>query len=144
MPKINPSQLGGITTIIAPIISTAILPTILEQMVEVSGGITPGQHETLPQSIHFISDGPGHGFASGAYKEITGLPFPSSIVWYTDSEKSKKIVEKIIVRNSNQMPISITWNVYNTDGITIVNSLFDTINYTNNIFEINRTRTIII
>src|ERR1019366_3445892 len=102
MPKINPSQLGGLTTIIAPIISATILPTILEQIVAVSGGITPTQHETLPQSIHFISDGPAHGFASGAYKEISGMPFPSNIVWYADSTKSKKIVEKIIVRRSEQ------------------------------------------
>ena len=48
------------------------------------GGITPEQHQTLRQLIHFIDEGPGDGFATGAYKVIlpTANPFPTNITWY--------------------------------------------------------------
>jgi hypothetical protein len=108
------------------------------------GGISPAQHETLRQLIHFINDGPADGFASGAYREITtphGSPFPSSIIWYTDSTKTAKIVEKSIIR-SGILPITITWQVYNSDGITIAHTVIDSITYVNTVFEFSRTRTI--
>jgi hypothetical protein len=147
MPKINPTQIGDLTTTIvttlSPIITAAILPTILEQTVAVSGGITPGQHEVLNQFIHLWENGPGTGFATGAYREVIGIPFPTNITWYVDNTKSKKIIEKIIVRNNSKMPIGITWNIFNVDGITVLNSIVDTIIYTNNIFETSRMRSII-
>lgn len=107
-----------------------------------SGGINSSQHDSLRQLIHFINEGPGNGFNSGAFKEIIGQPFPISIIWYIDSSKVDKIVEKLIIRNDNNIPISITWNIYDTDGSTILNSITDTIVYASNIFESNRTRTI--
>ena len=106
------------------------------------GGITPFEHETLRQLIHFIeTGGPGHGFTTNAYKEITpfGSVFPTSIIWYIDSAKTQKITEKILVWQG-VVPTTITWNVYNADGITIAQSATDTISYTNIIFEISRIR----
>jgi hypothetical protein len=108
-----------------------------------AGGITPFQHETLRQLIHFIDEGPGDGFASGAYKVIlpTGAPFPTSITWYLDNTMAQKLVEKFLVYNTSQFPTTITWNMYDTDGITIVHTVIDTITYST-AFESTRTRTI--
>jgi hypothetical protein len=102
-------------------------------------------HETLRHLIHFIeTGGPGHGFSVAPYKEITpsASVFPTHVTWYIDNTKSQKIVEKILVW-TGAVPTTITWNLYDTDGITIVQSAIDTINYVNNIFEVNRTRTIL-
>lgn len=107
------------------------------------GGITPQQHETLRQLIHFIDEGPGDGFASGAFKEIlpTGSPFPTSITWYLNVNKTQKLVEEFITYNSKQFPVVITWNMYDFDGVTIVHTVTDTFTYST-AFESTRTRTI--
>jgi hypothetical protein len=109
----------------------------------IGGGINPGQHETIRQLIHFIEEGPGDGFASGAYKVITPSPsvFPTYVVWYTDVTMSYKIVDKTIVWNG-PVPTIITWNIYQTDGVTIAHTISDNIFYTDNIFETHRIRTI--
>ena len=108
-----------------------------------ANGITKTEHQSLRQLIHFISDGPGADFASGAYKETypPSYPFPTSVIWYEASDKINKIVEKIITYNSNKTPNTITWNMYDATN-TIVSTVIDTIAY-NGIFEINRTRIIL-
>lgn len=107
------------------------------------GGITPFQHETLRQLIHFIDEGPGDGFASGAFKEIlpTGSPFPTSITWYLSAAKTLKLVEKFITYTPNHFPSQIQWNMYDFDGVTIVHTVIDTFTYSS-AFESSRTRTI--
>lgn len=107
------------------------------------GGITPFEHETLRQLIHFIDEGPGDGFASGAYKVTlpSSSPFPTSIIWYLDIGETQKLVTKTVVW-SGAVPITITWQVYNTDGVTVAHTVSDTITYTNHIFESTRVRTI--
>jgi len=107
------------------------------------GGITPTEHETLRQLIHFIDEGPGDGFASGAYKVIlpTGNPFPTNITWYLDVSMTQKLVEKFIIYDTRRFPYIITWNMYDYDGITIVHTVTDTIVY-DEAFESTRTRTI--
>lgn len=104
------------------------------------GSLTEDQHDALHQLIHFINEGPGTGFASGAYKEILPIasPFPTSIIWYTDSSKSIKIVEKLLVYNPNRTPTTITWKMYNNGSVIV--TLVDTITYSGQ-FEISRTRT---
>lgn len=109
-------------------------------------GITASDHEILRQLIHFIdSGGPADGFTSGAFREILpySSPFPTSVTWYVDATKIQKIVEKFITYTFNDMPDTITWNMYKPDGVTIVHTVIDTITYTNNIFESTRTRTIL-
>jgi hypothetical protein len=109
------------------------------------GGITPMEHETLRQLIHFIEiGGPGDGFATGAVRVInpSGAPFPTNITWYLDSTLTTKLVEKLIMYNSNNVPIVISYNMYDLDGVTIVHTVTDTITYTNNIFESLRNRSI--
>lgn len=105
-------------------------------------GMSESQHEALRQLIHFISEGPASGFASGAYKEIlpAAEPFPTSVIWYTSAAKTNKIVEKLIVYNSNKTPNTITWKMYDPFDVLLA-TVIDTIAY-NGIFEVNRTRTI--
>lgn len=105
-------------------------------------GITADEHATLRQLIHFIDEGPGDGFASGAFKIVTGQPFPTSIVWYTSLAMTHKLVEKLITYNVNKTPSVITWHMYAIDGATIIHTVSDSITYVNNAFETSRIRTI--
>jgi hypothetical protein len=105
-------------------------------------GITANEHATLRQLIHFIDEGPGDGFLSGAYKIVTGQPFPTSIVWYLSLSMTQKLVEKLITYNPNKTPAVITWHMYATDGVTIVHTVTDTITYVSGAFEASRTRAI--
>jgi hypothetical protein len=115
----------------------------VEEGLEVTGGTGDlSEHDTLRQLIHFVDEGPGDGFASGAFKEIIGQPFPTSITWYTATDKTQKIVEKLITRDGSQNPVTIVWNMYDTDGTSIVHTVTDTIAFVNNSFESTRTRAI--
>jgi len=67
------------------------------------------------------SDGP-----PGSYYEITGQPFPTAKRWWTDSSKTTLMFEKLIVRNGSQVPTSITFKLYATDGVTVIGTLVDT------------------
>jgi len=112
----------------------------LTELVAGSGGLTEGAHKILRQLIHFIDDGPAEGFASGAYREMAGTVFPTSIIWWESSSKSKKIVEKNITWTGVN-PTTIEWKVYDTDGTTVLATVSDSISYSG-VFETNRTRTI--
>lgn len=105
--------------------------------------LTSTQHKMLRQLVHLADGvgGPMEGFASGAYRETlpVGNPFPTSIVWWESSAKIKKLVEKTLTRNDNQDPTIIAWKVYDTDGITILATMTDTITYSGP-FETTRTR----
>lgn len=102
--------------------------------------ITQASHRTLRQLIHFIDDGPAEGFASLAYREITGTTFPTKVIWYEDSTKAKKIVEKTITW-TGVFPSVIAWQMYATDGATVVATVSDAITWSG-AFETDRTRTI--
>jgi len=118
--------------------------TVQEAIAELDAGkISPFDHEIIRQLIHFIDEGPGDGFASGAYKVTLPSPsvFPTSIIWYTDNTEAYKIVEQTIIW-TGIVPTTITWQVYMEDGVTVAHTVSDSITYTNNIFESTRTRTI--
>ena len=101
------------------------------------------QHKTLRQLIHFIDNGPAEGFVSGAYREVTGTVFPTSVIWYVDSTKAEKIVEKNITW-TGVVPSEIEWIMYDDDGETELATITDAITYTSTIFESSRTRTIVV
>jgi len=105
------------------------------------GGLTPSQHKTLRHGIHFVDNGPAEGFASGAYRETVGAPFPSSVVWYVSNAKTEKIVELTLTRNANKSVASKEWKIYDTDGTTVLATITDTITRSG-IFETSRTRAI--
>ena len=96
--------------------------------------------ENLRRLLYYIDDGPVEGFSS-AYKEVTGTIFPTSVIWYTDSGKTEKIVEKNITWNG-VVPSEIEWVLYDTDGGTALVTVTDAITYTSTIFESSRARTI--
>lgn len=105
------------------------------------------RHRTLRHLIHFIDEGPGDGFVSGSFKVTapSGSAFPTSIIWYTDSGETEKIVEKLITRAgggaTNLKPTPITWIMYDEDGETAIAKVMDDIVY-DGLFEYQRTRTI--
>lgn len=107
------------------------------------GGSIEPQHKTLRDLIHFIDQGPGDGFATGAFKEVlpVGSPFPTSIIWYLDVAKTKKLVEKFITYAGVAFPATIQWNMYDFDGVTLIHTVTDTITYST-AFEATRTRAI--
>ena len=112
----------------------------LTELLTGSGGLTENSHRILRQLIHFIDDGPAEGFTSGAYRETTGTVFPTSIIWYTDSGKTDKIVEKNITWVGVN-PTTIEWKIYDDDGSTLLATVSDAITYSG-IYETSRTRTI--
>lgn len=102
--------------------------------------ITADQHKALRQLIHFIDNGPAEGFSSGAYREVVGTVKPTAVVWYTDSGKADKIVEKNIIWTGVN-PTTIEWKMYAVDGSTVLATVSDAVTYSG-IFETSRTRTI--
>lgn len=112
----------------------------LTDLVAGAGGLTVEAHKVLRQLIHFIDNGPAEGFASGAYREMTGTVKPTAVVWWESSSKAKKIVEKLITW-AGINPTTIVWKVYDTDGTTVLATVTDAISYTG-IFETSRTRAI--
>mgnify|MGYP003403513763 CR=1 FL=1 len=113
--------------------------------VPIIGNLTIESHKYVRQLIHLADGigGPFEGFSSGAYREILPMAsaFPTSIIWYDDNTKTKKIVEKIVVYNTNKTVSLITWKVYDTDGSTILATVSDNMTYSG-VFENNRTRSI--
>ena len=88
--------------------------------------------------------GPFEGYAS-SFNEKTyhATVFPSASVWYTDSSKSARIVEKqAVYTGSSKIPDKNIYRVYETDGTTIKTTVVDNIFY-NGIFEVSRSRTIL-
>jgi hypothetical protein len=100
------------------------------------------QHKALAHLIHFIDEGPALGFPSGFREQLpAGDPFPTSVTWYEDSTKTKKIVELAITRAATQEPTTEVWTMYAADGSTAVEQVTDTIAYSGP-FEVSRTRSI--
>ena len=98
------------------------------------------QHAALRQLIHFIDQGPAEEFTSGAYKEVTGGAFPTSIIWYdSNGVGKKKIVEKLITWVGT-IASTIVWKVYDPSE-TLLATVTDTITYSGP-FESNRLRAI--
>jgi len=76
-----------------------------------------------------------------SYKTVVGGAFPTAITWWTDNTQTVKIIEKLIVRNANQLPTSITYRVYSSDGLTVVKQLVDVPTYSG-VFETALSRTV--
>jgi len=109
-------------------------------------GLTDAEHKTLRQLIHLADGvgGPMEGFASGAYREIlpTSDPFPTSIIWWESSAKLQKIIDKTIIYDANKRIISITFKVYDENGLLLA-TVTDTLSYSgSSMFENSRTRII--
>jgi hypothetical protein len=99
-------------------------------------------HPILRQLIHFIGEGPAEGFATGAYREVTGTAFPTAIVWWESASKLKKIVEQTISWTGVN-PTTVVWKIYDTDGVSVLATVTDSVSYTGP-FETARTRAIVV
>jgi len=107
----------------------------------VSGqGITTDQHKALRHLIHFIDHGPADGFASGAYREMTGTVFPTAIIWYDQAGVGKKKIVEKLTTWTGVNPTTITWKMYDASETLLV-TLIDTVSYSG-VFETSRTRAI--
>lgn len=115
--------------------------------IELGDFVTHTKHQAIRQLIHFIDNGPAEGFASGAYREKlpVGDVFPTSVTWWESSSKLKMIVKKTITRSgggaTNITPTPIVWQMYDTDGSTVLATVSDAITYSG-VFETSRVRTI--
>lgn len=100
-------------------------------------------HRELRHLIHFIDSGPALGFISGAFHELlpSGNPFPTSEIWWESAAKTEKIVQLAVTRDAQQKPTTEVWQMYDTDGVTVLETVTDAISYTGP-FETTRTRTI--
>lgn len=83
------------------------------------------------------------GWDSGAYREIlpANSPFPTSVIWWSDVTKTKKIIQTLIFRNGLNQAVQIVWAVYKPDGLTVIATVTDAISYIGP-FESSRTRTV--
>lgn len=103
-------------------------------------------HDALRKLIHLADGvgGPFEGFTSGAYREVLPAadPFPTSVVWWTDNTKTSKICDKTTTYNPNKTPATIQYRAYDTDGVTVLATVTDTMTYSG-VFELSRTRTIV-
>jgi len=102
-------------------------------------------HDSLRRLIHLADGigGPFEGFTTGTYREILPIadPFPTSITWWTSPVKTQKIVEKLIAYNPNKTPSVVIYKSYDTNGVTVLATVTDTISYSGPL-ETSRTRTI--
>jgi len=114
----------------------------LDQLSTGGSGISAEGHKILRQLIHFIDNGPAEGFATGAYREITGTAFPTAIIWYDKAGAGKvKIVSKEISW-TGVLASPIVWKVYDA-AEALIATVTDTVSYTG-VFETSRTRAIVI
>lgn len=90
------------------------------------------------------ADGPYEGFASGAFEETlpAGVPFPTSVTWWTSAAKTTKIMETAITWNANSTVSTTVTTMYDTDGITVLSTVTDTYAYSG-VFLTSRTRTVV-
>ena len=110
-------------------------------------GISEVQHAALRQLVHLADGvgGPMEEWASGSFREVlpANNPFPTSVIWYTDNTKTKKIVAKLITFDGQKRVTQVQWGAYQSDGVTVIVTVTDTLTYSgSNPFEINRTRTV--
>jgi hypothetical protein len=104
-------------------------------------GLSASAHKALRDLIHFIDGGPADGFASGMFSVIVGTVFPTSEIWYTVGSvpPAGKIVKLNVVWTA-AVPTTKIWKMYDTDGVTVLVTLTETISYSG-IFETGRVRT---
>lgn len=111
----------------------------LEQLLTSVAG-KPGSHNAVQDIIHFLPDGPGDGWASGAVcVEGTSGPLSTGWVWYTDSSQTKRIIAMARTYNG---PLVLTekYTLYSANGTTVLRVLTDTFTYAGPLLQ-SRTRT---
>lgn len=101
---------------------------------------SPTAHKSVRQLIHFIDNGPADGFASGAYRTVTGSVFPTAVTWYDSSGAGKKKIVEKLTTWTGVLPTTVVWKMYDSSETLLV-TVTDSITYSG-VFETSRTRTI--
>jgi len=100
-------------------------------------------HRALRQLIHFLDEGPAHGFSGPLTKTVTGTVFPTLIEWKDSG--GNNVFTKTITRSgggaTNLAPTPIVYRVYASDGTTVLATASDAVTYSG-AFETGRTRTL--
>ena len=92
---------------------------------------TSGQvasHNALADIVHFLDDGPGDGWASGAVESFGyNGPLMTSRVWWTTSAKTQRIYSEVY-SYSGPLVATATYTLYDAKG-TQVRAMVDTFSY---------------
>lgn len=99
----------------------------------VSNSISDTQsHQALLDIVHFLEDGPGDGWASGAVcVRIGTAPNAGGWVWYTSTALSARIIDMTINYATNSiLPSTKVWRLYAANGTTVIRTLTDTYTWT--------------
>jgi hypothetical protein len=106
--------------------------------------VTISVFEDYRQLLYLADNGPYEHFGTGLYHEFIydNRTFVSASTWYTDSLKTKKIVEKTYLRNSAKQATEINYYLYYEDGTSLKRVFKDTISY-NGAVEQSRTRDLV-
>lgn len=89
-------------------------------------------HQALLDIIHFLDDGPGDGWASGAVRVRTGTaPNAGGWVWYTSTAQTARIIDcTITYTGSSIVPATKVWRLYAANGTTVIRTVTDTYTWT--------------
>lgn len=88
-----------------------------------------GSHNALLDIIHFLADGPGDGWASGAVGVDTySGPLRTGTTWYADDTLAKKIVAMAWTYAGPLVATQKT-TLYAADGISVTRTVTDTFSY---------------
>lgn len=112
----------------------------LEQLVT-SVTAKPGSHNRLADIIHFLPEGPGDGWASGAVcVEGFAGPLQVSSTWYTDATQTKRIIS-VAWTYTGPLVSTAKWTLFSpADGVTIARTLTDSYTFNGPLLQ-TRTRT---
>lgn len=77
------------------------------------------------RQLNKLVNGPFEGFSSEMVNDIGPLPFPTSSIWYSDTTRTKKIIECVVQYNSNMTIASEARVVYAQDGVTPLLTITD-------------------
>lgn len=104
-------------------------------------GITSSDHKDLNQLVHLAEGGGPFGSFTASIRDVGPKGFPTATIWWTDTTRTKKIVQKLITYNSNKTASTIQWQSFNADGVSVNESYTDSILY-DGVYETTRSRSI--
>jgi hypothetical protein len=95
----------------------------------VLGGVA--SHASLLDIVHFLDEGPGDGWGSGANLRVTRTgPLLATKTWYTSTANTAVPIIQVAYTYLTGTPLlgTKTWKLYNAAGV-VVRTLTDTITY---------------
>ena len=98
----------------------------------ISNALTDTQsHQALLDIIHFLDDGPGDGWPSGAVRVRNNTaPNGTGWVWYTSTALTARIIDLTITYAAGSIvPATKVWRLYAANGTTVVRTVTDTLTY---------------